>query len=965
MKFLKQIQILFLLFLSLGAFSQQSVSGLITDSSGTALPGVNVIIQGTNVGVSSDFDGNYQINVDNGQILVFSYIGYDSVELTVNGTNQDIKMIESNSELDEVVVIGYGTVRKKDLTGAVDLVTEKNFAKGSVVSPQQLIRGKVAGVSIVSNSGAPGDDSNVLIRGIGSLNLNSNPLYVVDGIPLDAGGVGGSRSPLNAINPADIEAISILKDASATAIYGSRAANGVVLITTKKGKTGDLKFNFSSRSSSFTPIDFVDVLNATQFKYAVQATGVSDYISRLGSNDTDWQKEIYETARAQNNSFSVSGGLLNMPFRASVGYTDQDGILMGDNFNRMTGSLNIAPSFFDGDLRANVNIRFVRSENDFANRGAIGSAVFFDPTKPVFGSSSIYGGYYTWLDSSGKKLALSPTNPLALLNLSDDESTVDRIITSLKLDYDLPVDGLIATINTGYDNSKGEGFSSQDKNMPTDAAGFNGSNNMYSNETTNLLFDAYLNYALESGKSNLSVTAGHSYQSFEYDNSNTASVEYLNPDGSVNSGSSTNNSFIDTSKNVLLSYFGRVNYSFDEKYLLTATLRADASSKLPSNDRWGQFFSAALAWNFYDDGVDKLKLRVGFGEVGNVNGLGDYNFLTRYVSSDSQAKYGFGNSFYSTYRPAPINKNLRWEVGQTANFGIDFTFSDLKINGSFNAYVKKTNDLIATAVVDPFTNFGTTIDANIGDMENKGIELQLNSTLYESDDLKFDLSYNISVNDNQITRLDNEQNVGGIGFGAFLQRHETGKSPYSYYVYKQIYDHKGRPIEGSYADLNGDGRINNDDRYFYKDPYADVLMGLTASITYKNFDFSMASRASLGNYSSNRMMAASVENQIWNLGRLSNVHTSYLDTGFLYFSDKNGVSDHHIQNASFFKLDNVTLGWTVDNVIDNNPMRLYISADNLLTITEYDGIDPEITGGIDSNFYPRSRAVALGLDINF
>ena len=965
MKFLKQIQILFLLFLSIGAFAQQSVSGLITDSSGTPLPGVNVIIQGTNVGVSSDFDGNYQINVDNGQILVFSYIGYDSVELTVNGANQDVKMTESNSELDEVVVIGYGTVRKKDLTGAVDLVTEKNFAKGSVVSPQQLIRGKVAGVSIVSNSGAPGDDSNVLIRGIGSLNLNSNPLYVVDGIPLDSGGVGGSRSPLNAINPADIEAISILKDASATAIYGSRAANGVVLITTKKGKTGDLKFNFSSRSSSFTPIDFVDVLNATQFKYAVQATGVSDYISRLGSNDTDWQNEIYETARAQNNSFSVSGGLLNMPFRASLGYTDQDGILMGDNFNRMTGSFNIAPSLLDGDLRASLNVRFVRSENDFANRGAIGSAVFFDPTKPVFGSSSNYGGYYTWLDSTGKKLALSPTNPLALLNLSDDESTVDRIITNLKLDYDLPLDGLIATVNAGYDNSKGDGFSSQDKNMPTDAAGFNGSNNMYSNETTNLLFDAYLNYALESGKSNLSVTAGHSYQSFEYDNSSTASIEYLNPDGSVNSGSSTSNSFIDTSKNVLLSYFGRINYSFDEKYLLTATLRADASSKLPSNDRWGQFFSAALAWNFYDDGVDKLKLRVGFGEVGNVNGLGDYNFLTRYVSSDSQAKYGFGNSFYSTYRPAPINKNLRWEVGQTTNFGIDFTFSDLKLSGSLNAYVKNTNDLIATAVIDPFTNFGTTIDANIGDMENKGVEFQLNSTLYESDDLKFDISYNVSVNDNKITRLDNEQNVGGIGFGAFIQRHETGKSPYTYYVYKQIYDHKGRPIEGSYADLNGDGRINNDDRYFYKDPYADVLMGLTASITYKDFDLSMASRASLGNYSSNRMMAASVENQIWNLGRLSNVHSSYLDTGFLYFSDKNGVSDHYIQNASFFKLDNVTLGWTVDNVIDNNPMRLYISADNLLTITEYEGIDPEITGGLDSNFYPRSRAIALGLDINF
>jgi TonB-linked SusC/RagA family outer membrane protein len=965
MKFLTQIQILFLLFLSIGIFAQQSVSGLITDNSGNALPGVNVIIKGTNVGVSSDFDGNYQINADNGQILVFSYIGYETVELTVNGTNQDVVMAESSSELDEVVVIGYGTVRKKDLTGTVDLVTEKDFAKGSVVSPQQLIRGKVAGVSIVSNSGAPGDDSNVLIRGIGSLNLNSNPLYVVDGVPLDSGGVGGSRNGLNVINPNDIEAISILKDASATAIYGSRAANGVVLITTKKGKTGELQYNFSSRSSSFTPIDFVDVLNAKQFKYAVQATGVSDYISRLGTYDTDWQREIYETALAQNNSFSVSGGIANMPFRASLGYTDQNGILMGDNFNRLTGSLNISPTLLDGDLRVNLNARYVKTENDFANRGAIGSAVFFDPTKPVYGSSGSFGGYYTWTDSTGKKLALSPTNPLALLNLSDDESTVDRFIGNIKLDYDLPVDGLIATVNAGYDISKGDGFSSQDKTMPTDSAGFNGSMNTYSNETTNLLFDAYLNYSTDFSNSNLSITAGHSYQSFEYDNSSTASIEYLNPDGSVNTGSSTNNSFIDTSKNVLLSYFGRLNYSIDDKYFLTATLRADASSKLPSSDRWGQFFSAALAYNFYENNGDIFKLRVGFGEVGNVNGLGDYNFLTRYVSSDTQSKYGFGNSFYSTYRPAPINKDLRWEVGQTTNFGIDFTFSDLKLNGSLNMYLKKTDDLIATAVIDPFTNFGTTIDANIGDMENKGVELQLNSTLYESDDLKFDVSYNVSINNNKVTRLENEQNVGGVGFGAFLQRHETGKAPYSYYVYKQIYDHKGRPIEGAFADLNGDGRINNDDRYFYKDPYADVLMGLTASITYKNFDFSMASRASIGNYSSNRMSASSNENQIWNLGRLSNVHTSYLETGFLFFSDKNTVSDHYIQNASFFKLDNVTLGWTIDNVIDNNPMRLYISADNLLTITEYDGIDPEITGGIDSNFYPRSRALALGLDINF
>jgi len=972
MKYFKRIQALVMLFLSLGIFSQQSVSGLITDMSGDNLPGVNIVIKGTNVGVSSDFDGNYQINAENGQILVFSYIGYNNIELTVKGANQDVVMIESDSELDEVVVIGYGSVKKKDLTGAVDLVSAKDFAKGSVVSPQQLIQGKVAGVSIVSNSGAPGDGANVLIRGIGSLNLNSNPLFVVDGIPLDSGGVGGSRNALNVINPNDIESMSILKDASATAIYGSRAANGVVLITTKKGKNGEMKFNFSSRTSSFKPINYVDVLSAKQFKYAVQASKDSNFISRLGNYDTNWQEEIYEFASGQNNNISASGGINGIPFRASLGYTDQEGILMGDNFNRISGSLNIAPSLLDGGLRINVNTRYVRTENDFANRGAISSAVMFDPTKPVFGSNPTqFGGYYTWLDSSGKKLALSPTNPLALLNLSDDESTVDRIIGNIKLDYDLPLDGLIATVNAGYDHSKGVGFSMIDKNMPTDSEGFNGSNNTYSNETTNLLFDAYLNYSKDFSQSNLSVTAGHSYQSFEYNNSSTNGVKYLNADGTINAATSVTKSFIDTSKNVLLSYFGRLNFSHNEKYLITATVRADASSKLPKNARWGQFFSTALAWNLHNEnfGVDKifdeLKLRIGIGEVGNVNGLGDYNFLTRYVSSDTQSKYGFGNSFYSTYRPAPINKDLRWEVGQTVNAGIDFRFSKIKLNGSVNVYLKKTNDLIATAVVDPFTNFGTTIDANIGDMENKGIEIELNSTLYESDDLKFDLSYNISINDNKITRLENEQNVGGVGFGAFLQRHETGKSPYSYYVYKQIYDFKGRPIEGSFADLNGDGQINNDDKYFYKDPYAEVLMGMTASITYKNFDLTMASRASLGNYSNNRVANSSNFSMLTNLGRLSNVHTSYLETGFLYFSDKNTVSDHYIQNASFFKLDNVTLGWTIDNVIKNNPMRLYISGDNLLTITEYDGIDPEMTGGIDSNFYPRSRAIALGLDINF
>ena len=951
------------------SYAQQAVTGNVSDQDNNSLPGVAVVIDGTTTGTVTDFDGNYSITVQDGQILVFSYLGYETQRISVDGSILNVILTESSSQLEEVVVIGYGTAQKKDLTGAVDLVTPDDFNKGSAVNAQQLIQGKVAGVSIVSNDGAPGAGSNVLIRGIGSLNLNSNPLYVVDGVPLDAGGVGGSRNPLNVISPNDIQSISILKDASATAIYGSRAANGVVLITTKKGKSGEFKYTYSARQSFSKPVDYVDVLTAAEMKDVIRFTGSPAERSRLGNSNTDWQREIYKNAMSNTQSFSAVGGLGDMPFRGSVSYTNQEGILKGDKFERISASTSFSPSFLDGDLRANVNLRFVNTQNNFANRGAIGSAVFFDPTKPVYDPGSPYGGYYTWLEADGTKLALSPVNPMALLDLTSDTSDVNRLIANIKLDYDV-LDNLTATVNAGYDYASGDGSNIVDKNMPNDGIGFNGSSNRYGNKTTNQLFDAYLNYSNSFGDLNLSMTAGHSYQSFEYDNTASNYSEYLNEDGSINSDNSINQDFIDTSKNVLLSYFGRLNLSFDERYLLTATYRADASSKLPKDDRWGHFISAAFAWNIHNDinldGVfDVLKLRVGYGEVGNVNGLGDYNFLTRYVKSNNQGLYGFGTQFYTTYRPEPINKDLRWEVGQTTNIGLDFDFSEFSLSGSVNAYIKETNDLIATAVVDPFTNFGTTLDANIGDMENKGIELVLNSTLVDKNDFSFNVSYNVAFNDNKILRLVNEQNVGDIGFGNALQRHQEGKSPYAFYTYKQIYNSKGNPIEGAFADLNGDGIINNNDRYFYKDPYADVLMGLTLSFEYKNFDITSVSRASLGNYASNRMEAASNYTQITNLNRLSNVHRSYLDTRLTVFSDKNNVSDHYVQNASFFRMDNITVGYTIDNFIDNYPLRLYLTGDNLFTITKYNGIDPEITGGIDSNFYPRARTIAFGLDLNF
>ena len=966
-----KMQCLLALLLSTVMVAQQTVSGLVTDAEGTPLPGATVIVQGTTNGVTTDFDGNYSINVERGQTLEASFIGYQSTSALVEDQDQINLSLEPDNELDEVVIIGYGEARRKDLTGTLDVVNSENFTKGSVVSAQQLIQGKVAGVSIVTNSGAPGDGANVLIRGIGSLNLNNNPLFVVDGIPLDSGGVGGSRNALNIINPNDIASMTVLKDASATAIYGSRASNGVILITTKKGKSGEIKYEFSTRITNSQPINFVDVLNASEFTQAVNATQDAEIIGRLGDDDTDWQEEIYQEALGTNSTFSASGDLKGVPFRFSLGHTDQDGILASDNFQRSTLSLNVAPQFLDGSLRVNLNSRYVYTENDFANRGAIGSAAFFDPTKPVYDTNSPFGNYYTWLDNDGTKLALSPVNPLALLNLTDDESTVNRLIANIKIDYDLPVEGLKATINAGLDNSTGKGFTSEDPNLPNDAIGFNGRNNDYDNKSTNMLFDAYLTYNKDLTDSNFSVTAGHSYQSFEYDNSSTNAVEFLNSDNTVNTDTSITETLIDKSKNVLLSYFGRANYNFNDRYLITATLRADASSKLPSEDRWGTFFSTAFAWNLHNESFgidsvfDQLKLRVGYGEIGNVNGLGDYNFLTRYTRSDVQSQYGFGNNSYTTFRPAPINKELRWEVGQTYNAGIDFSLANFGLSGTVNAYIKNTNDLIATAVVDPFTNFGTSISANIGDMENKGIEVELNYTVVDTEDFGLSLSYNAAMNDNTITRLENEQNVGSLGLGNNLQRHEEGKSPYAYYVYKQIYDTSGNPIEGAYADLNGDGLINIEDRYFYKDPYADVLMGITANLRYKQFDLSVVSRASIGNYSYNQMSASSNLSQITNLNRLSNVHRDYLDTGFLFFSDKNTVSDHYIQNASFFRLDNITLGYTFENAIQDNPLRIYLTGDNLFVATDYDGIDPEITGGIDNNFYPRSRAIALGLDLTF
>ncbi|MHA7942894.1 SusC/RagA family TonB-linked outer membrane protein [Formosa sp. 3Alg 14/1] len=950
--------------------AQQTVTGKVSEeTSNLPIPGVNIIVKGTTTGTATDFDGNYTLSVSNGDILEFSYLGYTSRDITYTGQSTlNIKLAENAAELDEVVVIGYGSVKKEDLTGAVDMVNADDFNEGPVLSPQQLISGKVAGVSVTSGGGAPGEGQNIIIRGQGSLSLERTPLYVIDGFPIDKGSVGGSRNPLNFINPNDIESMVVLKDASATAIYGSRAANGVILITTKKGKDSGFKFSLNSSATVSTPFNQVDVMSADQFTALINETGTAENIALLGTDNTNWQDQIYTNAYGSDHSFSALGNAFGVPVRASIGYTDQDGILINDNLSRTTGSLNLKPSLLDDHLKLDLNVRGMYTENTFANRDAIGAAIDFDPTKPVYDENSKYGGYYSWIDpNTGNKPSLAPTNPIALIDLVDDTSEVRRLVGNAKVDYNLHFfEDLTATVNIGIDKQNSHGRKVTSDLIPTADETWNGSRTSFTQEATNKLFDAYLTYAKDfEDIHNFTAVLGYSYQSFEFENTSY---------NSENEEDGLEFEFLDSSKSVLLSYFGRVNYSYNEKYLLTASLRADASSKLNPDDRWGYFPSVAAAWNIHkesfleDSAFNELKLRVGYGEVGNVNGLNDYQFLTRYDGSTATAGYQFGNSYYQTYRPSPINEDLRWEVGQTFNIGIDYAFLDRRISGSVNVYSKKTKDLISNSFIDPFTNFGNQIEANIGDMENKGIEFNLNLIPVRTDDFEWSLNYNIALNDNEITNLPDQQFVGGItgGTGNTVQTHIKGEAPFSFLVFEQVYDSNGKPIEGAYVDRNNDNVINEEDKYINHDPYADITMGLSTNLSYKKWDFAVVTRANIGNYIYDNVASrAGTLNRATENGILTNLHTDYYETGFQKFTDNGLLSDHYIKDASFFKIDNITLGYTLDNAFKDATFRFYGSVQNVLIATDYDGLDPEVYGGIDNNFYPRPRTYVLGVNIDF
>jgi iron complex outermembrane receptor protein len=992
-RLLSMLSLLFLGILLAGAISAQGirVTGKVTDAAdGSALVGVTIQEKGTVNGTLTDGSGNFALTVSPSATLSVSYVGYTTQEIAVNNrTSLNVALAVGALNLQEVVVIGYGTIAKKDVTGSVSTVSERDFNKGSASSPQALITGKIPGVTVVSAGGDPSASTTIRIRGGSSMSASNDPLIVIDGVPIDNRSVSGMPNALNLLNSNDIESFTVLKDASATAIYGSRASNGVILITTKKGILNKaLKVTYNGSVSFGTKTGQIDVLNTQEFiKAVINKYGAASTAGKLLTFDnTNWQDKVYQTAISNDHNLSFSGSFKTIPFRASVGFTDQSGLLKTSGLDRVTGSLNINPSFFNNSLTVTINSKFMHINNRFANWGAIGSAMAFDPTKPVYSGSDLYGGYWTWEQTpGGLPVTIATSNPVSQLYQRNDRSGVNRLLGNVQLDYKVPfIPELKATLNLGGDFSKSVGH----VDIPEiaawsfDAANGGGTKSYYDQHLKNELLDFYLNYKKElpSINSRIDATAGYEWQYF-YRNDSTYSS---NVAGTHN----INSPLHSATEDYLVSFFGRVNYVMAEKYMLTATFRADGSSRFATGNKWGMFPSLAFAWDMKQEGflknasaVSALKLRFGYGITGQqdiISGtattLVDYPYLPIYAYGQSTAQYQFGNTFITTIRPAGYDKNIKWEQTTTYNLGLDFGFLNNKITGTIDVYDRPTKDMINIIPPAAGTNLTNQIITNIGNMVNKGVEFSLNYRAIQKQDIDWTIGLNATFNHNEITKLTSSNDpsykgvvTGGIagGVGNYIQIHSVGYASHSFYVYEQVYDANGKPIEGLYVDRNGDGKFSDLDKYRAGSPDAKVLAGISSTLRYKNLDFSFSGRLSLGNLVYNNMSSnyGSYSEIYRSVGFLANLNRSVLKTNF---ANPQYWSDYYLEDGSFFKMDNMTLGYNVKKLFnDKSNMRIYGSVQNLFTITRYTGLDPEIYGGIDNNIYPRPRTFMLGVNVEF
>ena len=981
----KQRSLLLVALLLMGClqlFAQtRTIKGEVTDAqNGDPLIGATIMVEGEKGGTVTDFDGNFVLQVSSSaKKIKVSYIGYIDKILAIS-ENMKVNLESDSKALADVVVIGYGTARKSDLTGSVATVKAKDFNKGLVSSPEQLINGKVSGVQIMSNSGSASAGSTIRVRGGASLNASNDPLIVLDGVPLEQGGISGNSSNfLSMINPSDIESMTVLKDASSTAIYGSRASNGVIIITTKKGQQGGLKVNFNTTNSMQTRAQMVDMLSHDDFVNVINQYGTDNQKSLLGNANTDWNDEVYRTAFGTDNNLSLSGSIGKyLPFRVSAGYYNQSGLVRKDNVERWTGNVVLTPSFFQDHLKLTINAKGTLNNNSFNNGGAVWAAATFNPTIPVYSGNNSYGGYNEALDADGYPVNAGVRNPRGLVDLYDSKSKVSRFIGSMDVDYKvhfLPDLKLHATIGADYAKGDGTiyvpGYAAQSFNKDESLSGSDYKYGPQKNE--NRLLTLYANYAkyFENIKSNVDLTAGYDYQFWK----STTPLYY------TKSAAGTTLSTVKASdyRHVMLSYYGRVNYSFDGKYLLTATVRRDASSRFSKDTRWGTFPSVALGWTLTEEPwlkdnkvVSNLKLRASYGVTGQQEGIGNYNYLPVYTSSVTGAEALINGQYITTYRPEAYVSDLKWETTTSWNFGLDFGFLNGRIGGAIDFYTRKTKDLLASVPTAAGTNFSKTILTNVGNVDSKGIEVSLNATPIQTKDWEWNLSYNFTwqnmkVKNLSLTQGGSQTNVKvGPSIDAYqFQVLSEGYEPYMFYVYHQLYDSKtGKPIEGAYADLNNDGEINESDLYRYHSPAPKYIMGLSTSLRYKQLTLGMSFRANIDNYVYNGMgmSTGAFETVSYNNSQLNNLNTSFLKTGF---KTRQYLSDYYVENASFLKLDNLSLSYNVGNI--NKWASLTVSAmvQNVFTITGYSGTDPEVPNGMDNSFYPRPRTYSVSLGLQF
>jgi iron complex outermembrane receptor protein len=978
-----KVVILLLMFVGISTvtFAQLvNVTGTVVDATdGSPLPGVTVLQKGTNNGTTTNMDGQYSLSVDMGQTLVFSFVGYANQEQLVEGTTINVQLTEQSELLSEFVVIGYGVQKKSDATGSVTAISSDDFNKGAITSAQDLLVGKAAGVVITAPSGAPGSGSSIRIRGGSSLNASNDPLIIIDGVPIDNNNVSGSSNFLNFVNPNDIESFNILKDASATAIYGSRASNGVIIITTKKAKVGSpLVINFDTKTSIASAVEFVDVYSGDEMRsFAFNNPDLYsvDSYNALWNENTNWQEELFQTSISTDNNLSLSGAYKNLPYRVSMGYTDETGIMKNTDMQRLTGSVNLNPTFLDGDLKVNINAKGMLTDNNFGDSGALGSAIEMDPTKPIddytyFNESA---GYFQWGNYGAN---LGTPNPVEQLMAADNKSQVKRMISNIQFDYKVPfITGLRANLNLASDVSSSEGHNNRPVTSPSNLTSpYWGKLSAYSSENRNTLLDFYFSYKkdLESLNSKIDATAGYSWQHFEREGDSWING-YIDDEHPLQQNSS---SYV--TENYLVSFFGRINYSLADKYLVTFTVRNDGSSRFSEDNQWGLFPSAAFAWKIKEesflkdlDAVSSMKLRLGWGITGQQDVFNDYPAQATYITSSPGSYYMIDGQFMPTLRPSAYDPNIKWEETTTQNIGLDFGFLNDRITGSIDVYKRITDDLLNTVTIPTGSNFSNTLLTNVGSLENKGAELFLNMVPISKQDMSLNIGFNVSYNVNEITKLllNDDPNYIGILYGSAFtgtnQVTRVGYPAYSFFLNQQVYDAAGNPIEGLYTDLSGDGGVvsgDNADKYIYHNPVADVLFGLSAHFNYKDFDFSASSRTSIGNYVYNAVAAGSSFDQMNQIGYWRNMPTYLSETNFI---KRQFTSDYFVSNASFFKLDNLSIGYTPSNFKGKMKPRISFSVQNVLTITNYEGIDPEVSGGIDNNFYPRPRTFMIGIGFTY